>query len=144
MITVNNKKEGWEKAFKEVFQSKNDMEFSYGKHDCCIAVGDCIVAIIGIDIIKEFRIYRSLSGAKKLKKKFGDVEGIADHIAKKFGFAEIKAGFAGRGDVTLVEDEDEGKCLGIIEPSGVKVATASDFGWKLWSRTAIIKAWKIG
>lgn len=136
--------EGWEQRFRETFLSKYTLPFKYGSHDCCLSVCDCILAITEIDVAKEFRGYKSKKKALNYLRKYKDVKGMAEYITEKFNMIEIPPPFAGRGDVVLVQDEEEGFCLGVIEPNGLKVATAADPGWKLWPREAIIKAWKIG
>lgn len=136
--------ENWQPLLIESIKSKIGLDFKYGEHDCCLSICDNILAMTGVDVAEEFRGYTTLAEAKVFRKKHKGVRGIAEYITKKFNFPEILPGFAGAGDVVLVQDDKKEFHLSMVELNGIKVITAEDGGWNYWDRTEIVKAWKIG
>jgi len=80
--------------------------FKWGEHDCCLFVCDWILLAAGKDLASDFRCkYLTKQGAFKqlFKHGFNDVESIFKASLKK----EINPLYAKRGDIALVEHNDE-------------------------------------
>ena len=135
----------WPARLDSFLQSRRATAFTYGAHDCCLFVADAIVVMTGIDFAAEFRNrYRTRFGAlRRLREKCagGTVDAIAGQVFAAHGVAEIRPGYAQRGDVVAIRQRDD-MVLGLIMLNGWPVV-ADDPGWAMSSRAHAVRAWKV-
>ena len=136
--------EDWPARLGDALAAAGDRPFEYGKHDCCLAVCDVVLAFTGADLAADFRGYKGAAAARRILKRHGGVVGIATAIAKRHRIPEVHPGLAQRGDVVIV-DKDGDKALGIVDPTGSRVvAAARAGGWVTRPVAGIKRAWRIG
>ena len=136
--------EDWPARLGEALAAAAGRPFEFGRHDCCLAVGDVILEITGTDLAAGFRGYEGERQAAKVLEKHGGVTGIATAIAKRHRIPEVHPGLAQRGDVVIV-DKDGDEALGIVDPTGRQVmAAARAGGWATRPAACIERAWRIG
>src|SRR5206468_3406892 len=90
--------------------------------DCGLFVAGAIEAMTGVDVAAELRGYRNRTQAfDAIRKVCGRrrMDSIADHLAARFGIAEIPLAFAGRGDAVQFRT---GR-LGIVAMHGTELLT---------------------
>jgi hypothetical protein len=114
----------WEHKLGEFFLSRQTQDFQYGSNDCCLFACDCILAITGIDVAADFRgRYNSELSAARVILAFtegGKLEHLAEKIAAQHGIEEVKPMFAQRGDIVLIE-HDEQQALAVVGMDGWSV-----------------------
>ena len=137
--------EDWPARLGDALAAAADRPFEFGKHDCCLAVADVVLAITGTDLAADFRGYEGKRAALAILKKHGGVIGIAEAMAARLGIAEVPPGLAQRGDVVIVKDEQGRDTLAIIDPTGRSaLAAARAGGWGTRPVGCIARAWRIG
>lgn len=120
--------EDWPNKLGEAIERMDRLGFSWGKHDCCLAVFDVVFAITGVNPGERFRGKYSLpwQAARLTRNMFGgSVEAAAECLAAAYRFPEISPLFAHRGDVVLVPSE-LGYGLGIVDTTGKWIAVATN------------------
>lgn len=138
------RKENWPVLLEEVIKEKAEEPFKYGKHDCCLAACDCILAMTGTDVAEEFRGYRSEKGAFARLKSHGGVLGMAQYISRKFNMPSVQILKAQRGDCAVVRTKEDVYALGIIDTSGMFILSAgSPRGWKYHELSCGIEFWRV-
>lgn len=111
------KKNNWPLLLAQFIESRRTTPFEWGKNDCCLFVADALEAITGTDFADDYRgTYTTEIGAYRALKKHADGT-IASAWSRYFD--EIPPASMGRGDVALVEVDNEPAC-------------ALCFGAKLW------------
>ena len=137
--------EDWPARLGDALAAASRRRFEYGKHDCCLAAVDVVLAITGTDLAADFRGYKGAAAAAKVLRKHGGVAGIAEAIAKRHLIPEVHPGLAQRGDVVIVEAAGR-PALGIVDPTGreVVVAHRRRRGWATRPVGCVERAWRIG
>lgn len=138
------RKEDWVILLDTAIKERQEEPFKYGKHDCCLAACDCVLAMTGTDIAEEFRGYKSEKGANNRLKQHDGVVGVAYYTAEKFGLPEVSRLKAQRGDLALVRTEKNIEAIGIIDTSGMHIlSAASPRGWKAHELSRGIAFWRV-
>ncbi len=138
------RKENWPQLLEEAIKERANEPFKYGKHDCCLAPCDCVLAMTGVDFAEEFRGYRTEKSAMNRLKKHKGLLGAAHYIAKKFEIVEVQRLKAQRGDMAVVRTEEGIEAIGIIDTSGHHIlSAATPKGWKYHDLSVGIVFWRI-
>lgn len=132
----------WEQILAEHFDAAQKRQFAWGEFDCALAVCDAVKAITGIDPGVEFRgTYRTEAEADaKIAAGLGE---FAAGVAARFGFREVKASFAGRGDIVLLNNGNPKCALGIVDLTGRTAMCASERGMVRLRMDRWLRAWKV-
>jgi hypothetical protein len=137
------RRQDWPEQLVSAMAEKNQMPFSFGKHDCCISVCDVVLAMTDVDLADKFRGYKTSKGAKNRLKEYDGVKGIAEMMAEEYAIVEVTRNHAQRGDVALVEDTVVGDTLGLVDSSGMYIAVPGKKGWSLLPKEKGVKFWRI-
>lgn len=134
----------WRKRLIISFELGRKKEFRYGSHDCCLAVCNCIQAMTGVDLGKEFRGYTTEEEADDFIRTYGSVIGIADHVAEELEIPETSLGRMKVGDMGVVKGQRSVDALCIMSLDGRNVySVGQGAGWMVHSKEAVLKAWSI-
>jgi len=135
----------WPTRLEKAIRSHDRRRFRYGWHDCCISPVNCLKAMTGVDIIKEFGIaYTTEEEAKAFLTSKRGMVNMLKWFAKALNVtAYSNVNRVKRGDIVLVGLEGGNKALGIIDLTGRRALVASSKGWKSYDFTAILMAWDI-
>lgn len=138
--------EDWPSRLNSYLETRRYAEFGYGSHDCCLFVGDAILAMTGTDIAAYFRnSYRSsLEALRRIRSytPFATVEGVVEAVMRDYELPELRVpAQATRGDAVLLETPS-GDTLGLISLSGHLIA-ASERGWRTFSLEHARRAWRV-
>lgn len=135
--------ENWRKLLAQEIAAKANSPFAYGVHDCCLSVADCVYAVTGVDLCKEFRGYRGEEAAQQILDQHGGVLGVAQYLAEKFNIKRTNKSRAGAGDVVILMNDGRA-LLAIIGTDGrTAFAASKDGGWLRFPKKSAIAAWKI-
>lgn len=136
----------WPSRLDAVIKAKQRGQFQWGVNDCSLFACACIEAVTGIDPAVELRgKYDSfLSGARLVRELTDgrDLGALADAMAEKLGFIEIKTAFAQRGDLGLYKDSALGDTLGIN--IGKHFAFLMESGMTYLPTDQMAKVWRVG
>lgn len=105
---------GWEKRLKAVVEKHMALPSVYGVSDCYIITDDAVEAVIGEQMYKGVRNYKTETGAAKKLHQHG-FETVEDAFAAKFEI--IPASLAQRGDIGVVFS-DGSMCGGFFTALG--------------------------
>lgn len=102
-----------------------NIPFSYGFNDCALFTAGAVQAMMGVDLARGWRGYRTLAaGRRRLQDR-----GFADHVAlAASALPEIPPAFAAEGDVAAVRNDDGRLVLGIVQGEGIYVMAPTGFG----------------
>ena len=140
----------WVDLLEKAISERAETRFSWGMHDCSMAAVHCINAMVGEDAAEFLRGYKTLRGALSRIAKYKGIGGLAESVAQRHGWPEVKPMFAQRGDCVLIKGDiidpetrvDE--VLGIVDLSGLHIIVADEIGWREFPLTAGIRAWRVG
>jgi len=138
------RQEGWEHRLHDFVQSRKDLSFKWGAHDCCAFTAGAIEAVTGVNPMGEHRAYSSAAGAAHVLSDCGGVTGLpAAHGLHELGSAKE----AQRGDVVWLWSDagrpgrslpSIGICLGQLSafcgrPGGVQYVPTidCDSAWRI-------------
>ncbi|GAB6125035.1 DUF6950 family protein [Humidesulfovibrio idahonensis] len=137
----------WPARLAHVVEAERLRPFDWGTADCCLFVGDCILAMTGIDPASEFRgRYMTARGAQRCLRRYcgGGVEALAEKIAAEYRMPEILPKMAQRGDAVLLRTPEcppEGKSVGICV--GVLMAAQGPQGLTMVPVERVLRAWRV-
>ena len=138
----------WPERLDEALQRAARLPFAWGRHDCCLFAADVCRAITGLDPAADLRgrYGTVLEAFKLLDKRFcGGVAQAAEALAARAGWPEVRPGFARRGDVALVMDDEGLDALGVVDMNGTHVAVLRpDKGLARHPLARARRAWGIG
>lgn len=140
----------WERLLQQQFEHARTQQFAWGTFDCALFACDCVLAIGGVDPGAQFRgKYSDKESADRVIGSSGDLGAFAAGVAAAHGMAEVKSGFAGRGDVVLVDNAAAGAAqpstaLGIVDFSGRFAVCAGERGLLRVGMRRWLRAWKVG
>lgn len=141
--------DGWESRLNDFIESRYNTPFQWGFHDCALFSYDAVKEITGIDLAFFFRgKYSDKQSAYELVKKHsgGGLDKTVENLAKQFGLEEIKASFAGRGDLALCNVptaiNEELPTLGIIGMSD-RIYIAGTRRLQIFNKDAGVRFWKV-
>lgn len=138
------RRQDWPQRLSEAIESKADVRFSPGKHDCCISACDIVEQMTGTDIGHSFRDYSNKEEMKIVLDKHGGVESIAESIMLEYECPEILLTLAARGDMVMLNMPD-GYTMGIVDHDGINAIACGTKGWEsLPIKTCGERAWRIG
>ena len=138
--------EDWPSRLSSYLETRRHAEFGYGTHDCCLFVGDAILAMTGTDIAAYFRdsYHSSLEALRRIRSytEFATVEGVVEAVMRRYGIPELSLPtHAARGDAVLLELAC-GEVLGLVSLSGSAIA-AAECGWRSYSLEHARRAWRV-
>jgi len=136
--------ENWEYDFITMMEEAKNDPFVWGKNDCAMLVARNIKTLTGIDIAKDYHFkYKTAKGAAQKIKQIGNGElmEVGHVIAAHYGFEEILALTAQRGDVVIVT-ADNVDYFGINIGSQIAVVSEGN-GFATYPREAAVVAWRI-
>ncbi len=141
----------WVTRFEKAVIERAETKFAYGVHDCGFGVIHCIAAICGgLKLASHLKGYNTLRGARWRLAKYGGLGGMAEDMAKRCGWEEVKPMFAQRGDCVLVKGDKidpetkTDEALGIVDLSGLHILVADEIGWQEFPLAAGLRAWRVG
>ncbi|MCL2761446.1 MAG: hypothetical protein FWD70_07360 [Desulfuromonadales bacterium] len=130
--------EAWDIKLMAFIETRANMPFKWGEHDCCLFAADAVLEITGIDYAEKFRgKYADMENATKLIKQNG---GNMSEMINGLLETPIKPALAQRGDVVMYETED-GPALGIC--TGVNAVFAAPTGLNTRPTLDCQYAWRI-
>lgn len=119
----------WPSRLQAYLDSRRNVRFKYGSHDCCLFSCDCILAMTGTDIGAWFRgRYSTRAGAfAAIYERTGKsgVGAIAEYTAAEYGMESIPVSMAQRGDMVLVGSGRKAS-LGIVSLTGSDVMSLTN------------------
>jgi len=123
--------EGWAVALAGVIEHHGALPFQYGVSDCGILAADAVKAVLGEDILKPYRGYRTKKGAGRILAKAGCLD-VGELFARHFKECDKSA--AMRGDIGVVEFTRGGHGQAVTENETVEICggvfTGSGFACK--------------
>ena len=131
----------WPELLAGKIDAARQQPFIWGKNDCCLFAAHCVEIITGVDLVGDYRSYKTKAEALRLLKKYGGVAGIAEAIAKEQGIPKVSALHAQRGDVCLF-DIGRGDTLGIV--AGEHIFAPGPKGLIGFPVLQAVRAWRIG
>lgn len=126
----------------DALEKYRDVQFRYGKADCCLFVADVLKETTGRDYAEPWRGYKGKRGALKILAEHAGLAGLATAA-----FGPMRGPLcARRGDPVLVgppwiELDEIGEALGIFDGAGVICLT--DKGLQRVPLTAVRGAWNV-
>lgn len=132
----------WPRLLVEAVNEKQNEDFEYGKHDCCIFTCDIVSSYTDVDLAENFRGYKGPANVARLFKKYGgDVRGIAEAVTKEYGLVENELPLTQKGDVVLVFNNGN-YLLGVMYNGG-RVACAAHKGVALLPFEEAVASWRV-
>lgn len=130
----------WPARYAAYLQARHAMPFQWGVHDCCQFSRGNIVALTGRDPAATWRLrpYKTARGALGQLRRLGGIEALP----AKAGLVEITLAYAGRGDLALGEDPDDGELvLGVV--TGARTAFPTRIGLVFSPTLSCKRAWRV-
>lgn len=135
----------WRNRLNGVIADYRRKAFVWGQSDCCMWVGDCILAMTDVDLVSEFRgTYDSVQGAMDTLA-LNDWSSVLDLATSHY--TEWKVGsdpapaFARHGDIGAITAANTGWALGLFLTD--RVMFMSPRGLNTMSRSQIVRAFKV-
>jgi len=140
---MTNKTQGWENRLNEYFEKMRLVPFKRGKHDCALFAGHCVDVMTGANTTGEFleTPYKTKREAFELLKSLG-YDGLTSLATKKLGEPLPAPGYAQRGDVVLIEHDDQ-EALGVVDLSGRRAVTVGKEGFMFYPMESWSMAWGV-
>lgn len=133
----------WRAALALQFQQARTRKFEWGKFDCALFACDCIWAQLARDPAAAFRGRYSTEAQATALLGNGGLAAIAVQIASQFGFKEVSAGHAGRGDVVLIRNGTPQGALAIVDFTAAFAVCPGTRGLIRVRRHRWLRAWKV-
>lgn len=140
----------WESKLDGLLSERNESDFTWGKHDCCLFVCDAVLAISNVDIAQWFRgKYSDSNKAYSLLKDYagGNLESVMDKLAGLYHMAEIPRLTARHGDIALcavaTHLNDGTLTLGVINQDN-KILIAGRGKLHAFDKSVGVRFWKTG
>ena len=137
------RKENWRKLLADEIDKRRKYKFAYGRHDCCIAATACVKAMTGVNLAKEFILYKNKDKAFEILKDNEGLKNMAVKVAKKYELEEVTPGYEQAGDVVLHKVKGQ-FALGIMYLTPTHfMSPRRPEGWALVEKDKILKAWRV-
>jgi hypothetical protein len=108
------RRDNWPDLLAAYIERKRSEPFAWGGNDCCMFGADWIREATDVDPAAVLRgTYSTALGGMRLINEHGGMVGIMQRFIQPFGFQEISAGSASRGDI-IVRDCGLGDAAGIV------------------------------
>lgn len=91
----------WQSRLQACLAERRTRAFEWGRHDCCLFVCDCVLAMTGHDPAADVRGYTTERQAMRIVRQLGGMQAIA---SSRFG-EQVPVLMAQVGDVGLLELE---------------------------------------
>lgn len=135
------RREDWSSRLQAVISAAETRPFTWGTFDCVQWAGLCVEACTGKNPVAEWagRCTTQVGAYRILNKYFGGSlqEGWTQILGEP-----IATAFAGRGDVCLVQIDDQPAC-GVVDLSGERIACLSLDGLEFVPLSAAVAAWRV-
>lgn len=146
MIRLDN----WRELLADHIATVYGVDFSWGAFDCATFVGDCVLAMTGVDIVSAIRgTYSTESEADVAMVAMAaggagnsEIEAAAIAVANASTMPDIPLSWAGPGDVVLVWSPDV-PSLGVIDLDGRFALCASTTGLTRVAQRRWMRAWSV-
>lgn len=140
----------WIQRLHAEIEGSRKLPFAWGSFDCALFACNCVLTMTGVDPAADFRgKYHDEAGVEALfQANGGSLETLAAGVAAKIGLPEIRPalGFAGRGDLVLVDNAIDGsfsRALGVVGMNGPIALCASEKGLARIHARRWIRGWKV-
>lgn len=133
--------EDWPARLSAVLAGAFERPFSWEEHNCCLWVGECIEATTGTNPVAKWA--NTCTNAREAQRILSRVFGgsLLTGWTKLLG-GPVPVALAGRGDVVVVEIDDELAC-GVVDMTGERAACLSLDEMVFVPLTAAVAAWKV-
>jgi hypothetical protein len=112
----------WRLHFDAILCARVYSSFEWGRFDCCLFAADCVQAITGVDLAKDYRGY---VGAKQALRVLDHGGGVGLIATRALGFPQAVAD-ARVGDVVLVPaDKRHREALAVVIAPGMSALPAA-------------------
>jgi len=129
--------EDWAVKLGLVIENHMNLPFHYGVSDCFYLAADSVAAVMGEDILGQYRHYKTELGAARILRKAGCAD-VGELFARHF--KEGHKAHAMRGDIGVVAHQGE-ICGGVFTGSGF--ACKSQTGLMLADYDQIIRSFEV-
>ena len=93
----------WPERLAAFVEARRALPFAWGTNDCCMFIGDAMLALTGVDRAAPWRgAYSSEAGAQRFIDGAGGLLHLVRQAHAMVGAAEIDPEFAQRGDTALI------------------------------------------
>ena len=130
------RKQGWPTIIANGLKAHQEIEFEWGKKDCCMAVADIFKLYTGWDFAEKFRgKYTTASGSLRALKRYGagTIEATIDTMMKRTSDPM-------RGDLAMVSTS-AGESLAIIFSN--QAWAMSESGLVSLPMSAVVTSWSV-
>ena len=128
----------WPSVLARFIESRRNMPFAWGTHDCAMFAADAIRAITGVDHAAIFRgLYDTREQAEAIVAQYGGLRPFVNY----FLGPEIDPKLARRGDVALIKDGGGQELLAVC--LGASFAASGESGLKFFKIKNAISAWRV-
>jgi hypothetical protein len=133
-----NRFHDWPTRLIAVVESRRDVPFRWGTHDCCTFAADCILAMTGIDLAEGVRgSYASANQARRLLGP-GGLESLPTRV---LGDPLANPALAGRGDIVLLPVTERRPVLAVVIDT--RAAAPGPQGLAFLPARAAARAWRV-
>jgi hypothetical protein len=143
----------WESKLDGLLSERKGSNFTWGQHDCCLFVGDAVLAMSGVDIAEWFRgKYSDSNKAYSLLKDYsgsssGGIGSVMNQLSLLYNMAEIPRMTACHGDIALCEVvthlNDGTLTMGVINQDD-KILIAGRGKLHAFDKSVGVRFWKTG
>lgn len=129
----------WRSRLTVYLQGRVSMRFKPGSNDCATFAAGAVEAMTGVDLGRDYRGYRTLSGGKRRLRE----SGYDDHIALAASLLEeVPVAFATEGDIAVVQEADGEPALGVVQGEMIYVLRP-DEGWGFVPLLHALRAFRV-
>jgi len=132
-----NRVEDWATEIALVIEKHMSLPFQYGVSDCFYLAADSVATVMGEDVLKPYRNYKTELGAAKILRKAGCVD-VGELFTKHF--KECHKAHAMRGDIGVALHEEQ-ICGGVFTGNGF--ACKSETGLMMADYNQIMRAFEV-
>lgn len=123
--------DNWEHKFHQLIASAREEEFEYGRFDCTLFAAKVVSEITGWNPVEEMGWdigYEDRKEAVEVlrDRHYDNLKDMVQDVADLRGWETKESGFAQRGDVALVEDDNGFNALGVVLDHRIVLPSSDD------------------